>query len=80
MFTINFKRTPCPKDGKLVKLDMILFQTGYLRVSKSLNLAGRYEDWDQVTQNSKMHLEKINYTQIVVVVKKPLAHIIFIKE
>ena len=53
MFTINFKGKPHPKDGKLVKLDMILFQTGYPRVSKSLNLAGRYEDWDQTTQSFK---------------------------
>ncbi|MDR1504844.1 MAG: tyrosine-type recombinase/integrase [Prevotella sp.] len=53
MYTINFKGKPHPKDGKLVKLDMILFQTGYPRVSKSLNIAGRYEDWDQTTQNFK---------------------------
>lgn len=53
MFTINFKGKPHPKDGKLVKLDMILFQTGYPRVSKSINVSGRYEDWDQVTQNFK---------------------------
>ncbi len=33
MYTINFKGKPHPKDGKLVKLDMILFQTGYPRVS-----------------------------------------------
>lgn len=53
MFTINFKGKPHPKDGKLVKLDMILFQTGYPRVTKSLNLTGRYEDWNQTTQSFK---------------------------
>ncbi len=53
MYTINFKGKPHPKDGKLVKLDMILFQTGYPRVSKSLNLTGRFEDWDQTAQNFK---------------------------
>ncbi|WP_029903479.1 phage integrase SAM-like domain-containing protein [Prevotella sp. 10(H)] len=53
MYTINFKGKPHPKDGKLVKLDMILFQTGYPRVSKALNVSGRYEDWDQATQNFK---------------------------
>jgi hypothetical protein len=32
---------------------MILFQTGYPRVSKALNISGRYEDWDQTAQNFK---------------------------
>lgn len=53
MFTINFKGKPDPKDNKLLKLDMILFQTGYPRVSKSLNLSGLYKDWDQTAQNFK---------------------------
>lgn len=53
MFTINFKGKPHPKDGKLVRLDMILFQTGYPRVSKALNISGRIEDWNQTTQNFK---------------------------
>ncbi|MFV0468247.1 MAG: hypothetical protein ACK5MK_04875 [Dysgonomonas sp.] len=53
MFTINFKGKPHPKDGKLIKLDMILFQTGYPRVSKALNISEKYEDWDQTTQNFK---------------------------
>lgn len=53
MYTINFKGKPHPKDGKLVKLDMILFQTSYPRVSKSLNITGRFEDWDQMAQNFK---------------------------
>lgn len=53
MHTINFKGKPHPKDGKLVKLDMVLFQTGYPRVSKSLNLTGRFEDWAQTAQNFK---------------------------
>jgi hypothetical protein len=54
MFTINFKGKPHPKDGKLVKLDMVLFQTGYPRVSKTLNISGRYEDWDQPSQGFKL--------------------------
>lgn len=53
MFTINFKGKPHPKDGKLIKLDMILFQTGYPRVAKTLNISGRYEDWDQSAQGFK---------------------------
>lgn len=53
MFTINFKGKPHPKDSKILKLDMILFQTGYPRVSKALNISGRFEDWDQATQNFK---------------------------
>lgn len=51
MYTINFKGKPHPKDNRLVKLDMILFQTGYPRVSKSLTLSGQYGDWDQAAQN-----------------------------
>lgn len=54
MYTINFKGKPHPKNGKLVKLDMILFQTGYPRVSKTLNITGRFEDWDQGTQSFKL--------------------------
>ncbi len=54
MFTINFKGRPLPKDDKLVKLDMVLFQTGYPRVSKALSISGRYEDWDQTKQSFKV--------------------------
>ncbi|PXV63766.1 phage integrase family protein [Dysgonomonas alginatilytica] len=50
MFTINFKGKPHPKDEKLIKLDMILFQTGYPRVSKALNITALEGDWDQTKQ------------------------------
>lgn len=53
MFTINFKGKPHPKDDKLLKLDMVLFQTGYPRVSKTLNISGLYKDWNQSAQGFK---------------------------
>lgn len=50
MFTINFKGKPNPKDKNLVKIDMILFKTGYPRVSKLVQLTGQYKNWDQSKQ------------------------------
>lgn len=50
MFTINFKGKPNPKNKQWVKIDMILFRTGYTRVSKILSITGLYKDWDQKNQ------------------------------
>lgn len=36
MFTINIKEKENPKDLKMVKLEMIIFKTGYDRVTKVL--------------------------------------------
>lgn len=33
MFTINIKGKANPKDPKMVKLEMIIFKTGYARVT-----------------------------------------------
>lgn len=40
MFTINIKGKPNPKDPKMVKLGMIIFKTGYARVTKVLSVSG----------------------------------------
>ena len=40
MFTINIKGKANPKDPKMVKLEMIIFKTGYARVTKVLNVSG----------------------------------------
>lgn len=45
MFSITFKGKPSPKDKNWIKIEMILFQTGYTRVSKVLNITGLYKDW-----------------------------------
>jgi len=50
MFTINFKGKQNPKDKNLVKVDMILFKTGYPRVSKLIQLTGPLKNWDQSKQ------------------------------
>lgn len=40
-----------PKDKKLVKLEMVFFQTGYNRVSKVLGITGPIKDWDNTSQS-----------------------------
>lgn len=45
MYSINIKGKVTSKDKKLVKLEMIFFQTGYNRVSKVLNITGPIKDW-----------------------------------
>lgn len=49
MYSINIKGKVTSKDKKLVKLEMIFFQTGYNRVSKVLNITGPIKDWECVT-------------------------------
>ena len=51
MYSINIKGKVTPKDKKLVKLEMIFFQTGYNRVSKVLNITGPIKDWDNASQS-----------------------------
>ena len=36
MFTINFQARPNPRDSKMAKIDMILYCSGFNRVSKVL--------------------------------------------
>lgn len=54
MFTITFKGKPNPKDKNLVKIEMVLFRTGYNRTPKIINITGLYTDWDQKTQHFKV--------------------------
>lgn len=53
MFTINIKGKANPKDPKMVKLEMIIFKTGYARVTKVLNVSGQVKDWDNQAQSFK---------------------------
>ena len=51
MYSINIKGKVTSKDKKLVKQEMIFFQTGYNRVSKVLNITGPIKDWDNASQS-----------------------------
>lgn len=51
MYSINIKGKVTPKDKKLVKLEIIFFQTGYNRVSKVLNITDPIKDWDNASQS-----------------------------
>ena len=53
MFTINIKGKANPKDPKMVKLEMVIFKTGYARVTKVLNVSGSVKDWDNSYQSFK---------------------------
>ena len=53
MFTINIKGKANPKDLKMVKLEMVIFKTGYARVTKVLNVSGSVKDWDNSSQSFK---------------------------
>ena len=53
MFTINIKGKANPKDPKMVKLEMVIFKTGYARVTKVLNVSDSVKDWDNSSQSFK---------------------------
>ncbi len=53
MFTVNIKGKANPKNPEFVKLEMVLFKTGYPRVTKVVNLSGPIKDWDATTQQFK---------------------------
>lgn len=55
MYSINIKGKVTSKDKKLVKQEMIFFQTGYNRVSKVLNITGPIKDWDNASQSFMVH-------------------------
>ena len=50
MFSIKVKGKPNPKNSNLVKLELVFFQTDYLRVTKVLGITGQYKDWDERSQ------------------------------
>lgn len=50
MYSISIKGKMSPRDKKLVKLEIIFFQTGYNRVTKTLNITGPFKDWDNSSQ------------------------------
>ena len=53
MFSINIKGKANPKDTQMVKLEMIIFKTGYARVTKVLQISGPIKDWDNQSQSFK---------------------------
>ena len=50
MFTINIKGKQNPKTPEQVKLEIVLFKTGYARVTKIIAIAGSFKDWDSKRQ------------------------------
>lgn len=50
MFSIKVKGRPNPKNSNLVKLELVIFQTDYPRVTKVLDITGQYKDWDAKSQ------------------------------
>ncbi|MFR9504106.1 MAG: phage integrase SAM-like domain-containing protein [Rikenellaceae bacterium] len=50
MFSINIKGKENPKTPELVKLEMVLFKTGYPRVSKVIAIVGPLKEWDAKKQ------------------------------
>ena len=50
MFTININGKQNPKTSEQVKLDIVLFKTGYARVTKIIDIAGSFKDWDSKRQ------------------------------
>lgn len=50
MFSIKVKGKPNPKNSNLVKLELVIFQTDYPRVTKVLDITGQYKDWDPKSQ------------------------------
>lgn len=50
MFTIKVKGKPNPKNSNLVKLELVIFQTNYPRVTKVLDITGQYKDWNPKSQ------------------------------
>lgn len=49
MNSVNFKAKP-GRDRNLAKITMVLFKTGYARVSKVIGITGLFKDWDEVNQ------------------------------
>lgn len=50
MFSIKVKGKPNPKNSNLVKLELVIFQTDYPRVTKVLDITGQYKDWNPKSQ------------------------------
>lgn len=51
MFSIKVKGRPNPKNSNLVKLELVIFQTDYPRVTKVLDITGQYKDWNPKSQS-----------------------------
>ena len=66
MFTITIKGKQKTQNQELVKLEMILYKTGYARVTKVLNITGPFVDWDSQSQRFKSKgVDALNNMKIV---------------
>jgi hypothetical protein len=50
MYTINFKSKPGLRDASQIKIEMIFYRPGYVRVPKVINVRGNAKDWEEKTQ------------------------------
>lgn len=46
MYSVTFKGKPLAKNPKMVKIEMVLFKTGYTRIPQRLSITGYMKDWD----------------------------------
>ena len=71
MFSITFKGKPNPKDKNWVKIEMVLFQTGYNRVPKQIEVTGLFKEWDQKKQRLNLNnIDKIERNTELKEIKK----------
>ena len=65
MFTVNIKGLRNPKNIEFVKLEMIFYKPGFVRVSKVLHITGLYSDWNPKVQEfiGKESSEKNKFLQ-----------------
>lgn len=70
MYTVNFKGKVNAKKTELVKIEMVLFKTGYARVTKIINVTGLVKDWNQSTQSfNGMTSDEIEKNQLLIKIK-----------
>ncbi|MFC4677180.1 hypothetical protein ACFO6W_26225, partial [Dysgonomonas termitidis] len=51
MYSVNFKGKANTKNPELVRIEMILFKTGYARIPKVLSITGKRKSWNQNAQS-----------------------------
>lgn len=76
MFTLNVKGTILSSDKTMVKLELVLFKTGFNRVPKVLGVTGKASEWDAENQifkgkgaeaavrNKLISSEKLKYAKL----------------
>ena len=74
MFTVNIKGKRDPKNINFVKLEMVFYKRGYVRVTKVINITGLYSEWNQKSQffvgkessekNKFLQQQKLKYLKV----------------